>query len=230
MDDMQARLHVGSRVEGNFGGEGSWYPGTVQRLHSQNGTVDIVYDDGDSEQAVKLSHVRIPAGGSGKDKNPISAVSDGVAAQRAATEPATDDDYGDDGFDDDERKDGNRDEPAAAISASVDALGTRGDDSGGAAAKETSVPAVPLPPRFLKRTGGGGGRGKDGRLSFLPSTPRPMPRLPRGSALAAGRTSLLKLCQRDTSGGELRAALRDMVEGTSGGRVTEGASSLLFVA
>jgi hypothetical protein len=70
-------FQVGSRVEGNFGGLGDWYPGVIQLVHQSppeadhvnvdaagtgavvGATVDVAYDDGDSENAVPLERLRL---------------------------------------------------------------------------------------------------------------------------------------------------------------------------
>ena len=48
---------MGARVEGDYGGEGEWYPGTISRVND-DGTYDVAYDDGDHEEAVPRDRVR----------------------------------------------------------------------------------------------------------------------------------------------------------------------------
>jgi len=55
---------LGDKVEGNFANQGSWFPGVVSRVNA-NSTVDITYDDGDTENDVALSLVRKPLVASG---------------------------------------------------------------------------------------------------------------------------------------------------------------------
>ena len=54
---IQAAFTVLQKVEGNYGGEGKWYPGSIAKVNS-NGTFDIGYDDGDSEQNVPADRIR----------------------------------------------------------------------------------------------------------------------------------------------------------------------------
>ena len=50
---------VGEQIEGNFGGQGSWFPGKISFANG-DGTYDIVYDDGDAEKGVPASLIRNP--------------------------------------------------------------------------------------------------------------------------------------------------------------------------
>ncbi len=50
-------LFVGSKVEGNYKGKGRWYTGQITVVRN-DGTFDIVYDDGESEQNVSKDMVR----------------------------------------------------------------------------------------------------------------------------------------------------------------------------
>ena len=50
-------LREGDRVEGNYRGHSYWYPGVISCVHD-DGTVDIDYDDGESERRVPHSLVR----------------------------------------------------------------------------------------------------------------------------------------------------------------------------
>eukprot|EP01045_Picozoa_sp_COSAG04_P018132 COSAG04_NODE_1656_length_6039_cov_1361.503095_3_plen_983_part_00 len=49
---------VGDIVEANYRGRGRYYTGTVSAVDAEAGTYRIKYDDGDSEDGVKASHVR----------------------------------------------------------------------------------------------------------------------------------------------------------------------------
>ena len=46
------RLEEGARVEANYRGKGKYFPGKIRRA-CEDGTFDIVYDDGDSEAGLK---------------------------------------------------------------------------------------------------------------------------------------------------------------------------------
>lgn len=48
----------GSRVEANFQGEGEWYPGVVVKVR-KDGTFNVLYDDGDSENKVTGENIRL---------------------------------------------------------------------------------------------------------------------------------------------------------------------------
>ena len=52
-----SRLRHGQPIEANFEGEGVWYAGTVQQLHSADGTVTVAYHDGDVRRE-SYDHVR----------------------------------------------------------------------------------------------------------------------------------------------------------------------------
>jgi hypothetical protein len=51
------RLQRGDLVEGRFGGGREWFSGQVERVNG-DGTVDLLYDDGDREAAVPVARVR----------------------------------------------------------------------------------------------------------------------------------------------------------------------------
>jgi hypothetical protein len=55
------QLHVGMAVEAKFRGEDTWFSGKVDRVNN-DGTYDIVYEDGDSEDFVEREHIRAQAG------------------------------------------------------------------------------------------------------------------------------------------------------------------------
>lgn len=54
------RFKRGQRVEARFKGKSKYYPGRIL-LVNRDGTYDIAYDDGDEEQAVMASFIRLPA-------------------------------------------------------------------------------------------------------------------------------------------------------------------------
>ena len=65
---------MGQAVEGNFGGDGDWFPGKIDAVNG-DGTHVVLYDDGDSEAAVMAENLRAVGGGGGG-----SAVADSVDA------------------------------------------------------------------------------------------------------------------------------------------------------
>ncbi|KAL3665477.1 hypothetical protein V7S43_009512 [Phytophthora oleae] len=56
-DDFEPEFTRGDRVEARFGGQSSFYPGTIERVHP-NGSCDISYDDGDEEERVAPNLIR----------------------------------------------------------------------------------------------------------------------------------------------------------------------------
>ena len=52
------RIEEGSKVEANYRGKGKWYPGRVKQIRS-DGSMDINYDDGESETRVEPDLVRL---------------------------------------------------------------------------------------------------------------------------------------------------------------------------
>ena len=52
------RFNVGAAVSVDFEGNGTYFPGKNLRCNSNDGTYDIVYDDGDSEKHVHPVLVR----------------------------------------------------------------------------------------------------------------------------------------------------------------------------
>ena len=55
-------LAVGSRVESNYEGKGVFYPGIVSRCNADDETLDISFDDGDTEVRVPPTDLRLPSG------------------------------------------------------------------------------------------------------------------------------------------------------------------------
>ena len=49
---------VGARVEGDFAGWGTWYPGNISAVNAAEGTVSVAYDDGDTEEGLSLCRTR----------------------------------------------------------------------------------------------------------------------------------------------------------------------------
>jgi len=64
-------------VEGNFNGEGSWYPGIIDGVRD-DGTYDILYDDGDVETNVKEHLIRgraaVAGTREGEEERPVVGV------------------------------------------------------------------------------------------------------------------------------------------------------------
>ncbi|GMF18229.1 unnamed protein product [Phytophthora lilii] len=56
-DDFEPEFSRGDRVEARFGGQASYYPGTIERVHP-NGSCDISYDDGDEVERVDPQLIR----------------------------------------------------------------------------------------------------------------------------------------------------------------------------
>ena len=46
MQTFTEHVKEGQKVEGNYQGRGKWYPGVVERVWS-NGSMDVLYDDGE---------------------------------------------------------------------------------------------------------------------------------------------------------------------------------------
>jgi hypothetical protein len=52
-------ISIGTAVEANWQGEGHWFKGTCVGVHNDAMTYDIGYDDGDYEENVEMSLVRL---------------------------------------------------------------------------------------------------------------------------------------------------------------------------
>ena len=52
------RLRQGDRIQGNFKSWGHWYPGRITAVNA-DGTFSLLYDDGDREEQVRPSHIRV---------------------------------------------------------------------------------------------------------------------------------------------------------------------------
>jgi hypothetical protein len=59
---------IGDKVEGQFQGQGSWYPGTVKYITGP-GTVHVLYEDGDEEPNAKVENVRLLGGATNTNIN-----------------------------------------------------------------------------------------------------------------------------------------------------------------
>ena len=88
---------VGAAVEVFWTGEGRWFPGTVVARSSAADTYEVCYDDGDKEDAVAASLMRMLGGGGGggtkaaaaaRGAAPVDPLDEARAAGEAAAEAA----------------------------------------------------------------------------------------------------------------------------------------------
>ena len=63
-----AAFSAGQDIEARWAGGKHWYPGKVSKVKA-DGTLDVVYDDGDKEEGVAVSMVR-PHKKEGKEQDP----------------------------------------------------------------------------------------------------------------------------------------------------------------
>jgi hypothetical protein len=82
-----AALMLGMRIEGNYDGEGDWYPGVIAKVNT-DGTFDIAYNDGDEEEGALAENVR-------------AEVEEGSEAGGAVAVADEEDDEEEDDYDDD---------------------------------------------------------------------------------------------------------------------------------
>merc|ERR1712025_200736 len=65
-EEEPKELEVGMAIEAQYGGKSKWYKGTVMKVNksrfgsSDRWTYDLKYEDGDREQRVKRSLIRVP--------------------------------------------------------------------------------------------------------------------------------------------------------------------------
>ncbi|CAM9843023.1 unnamed protein product, partial [Phaeothamnion confervicola] len=78
-----AALGVGDAIEAKFKDKGRWFKGKVKALH-RDGTIDICYDDGDTEECVAPANVR-PLGSSLGKRDDDSKRAIGGTAQAVTT-------------------------------------------------------------------------------------------------------------------------------------------------
>lgn len=57
VETVSASFSVGDKVEGNYRRKGKWFPGKIRYAH-RNGTFDVRYDDGDTEQNLEVQYLR----------------------------------------------------------------------------------------------------------------------------------------------------------------------------
>merc|ERR1712025_1022818 len=74
-EEEPEELEVGMLIEARYGGKSKWYKGTVMKVNKSSfggpsrWTYDLKYEDGDREQRVKRSLIRVPSSGKKKKKN-----------------------------------------------------------------------------------------------------------------------------------------------------------------
>merc|ERR1712032_1737307 len=74
MGEEPEELEIGMAVEAQFGGKSKWYKATVKKVNksrfggADRWTYDLKYEDGDREQRVKRSLIRVPSSGKKKKK------------------------------------------------------------------------------------------------------------------------------------------------------------------
>merc|ERR1712187_638198 len=65
-EEEPEELEVGMEIEAQYGGKSKWYKGTVMKVNksrfggADRWTYDLKYEDGDREQRVKRSLIRVP--------------------------------------------------------------------------------------------------------------------------------------------------------------------------
>jgi ectoine hydroxylase-related dioxygenase (phytanoyl-CoA dioxygenase family) len=52
-------LNAGTRVMGNFGDDGNWFPGTIEKVYTEDRTYHVQYDDGDYEEFVPRDRIQV---------------------------------------------------------------------------------------------------------------------------------------------------------------------------
>merc|ERR1712078_483267 len=74
-EDEPEELEVGMAIEAQYGGKSKCYKGTVMKVNKssfggpERWTYDLKYEDGDREQRVKRSLIRVPSSGKKKKRN-----------------------------------------------------------------------------------------------------------------------------------------------------------------
>lgn len=63
--DTSAGFTLDEPVDADYGGKGKWYPGRIAKINKDNGTYDILYDDGDRERGVPGNRIRSRNDGGG---------------------------------------------------------------------------------------------------------------------------------------------------------------------
>merc|ERR1711988_7328 len=74
-EEEPEELEVGMAIEARYGGKAKWYKGTVMKVNKssfggpERWTYNLKYEDGDREQRVKRSLIRVPSSGKKKKKS-----------------------------------------------------------------------------------------------------------------------------------------------------------------
>merc|ERR1711943_132826 len=74
-EEEPEELEVGMAIEARYGGKSKWYKGTVMKVNKtsfggpERWTYNLKYEDGDREQRVKRSLIRVPSSGKKKKKD-----------------------------------------------------------------------------------------------------------------------------------------------------------------
>lgn len=82
--ELTKPLPVGAKVEASYrateqyDGNESWYPGVVVRVHKEDNTYDVEYDDGDYEDGVQAQHIKF-----------VEKTADEIAAEQERDEEQT---------------------------------------------------------------------------------------------------------------------------------------------
>ena len=94
-EEEPEELEVGMAIEAQYGGKSKWYKGTVMKVHkSKYGgpdrwTYDLKYEDGDREQRVKRSLIRVLSRDKKKKKDKGKSRVTGVVLQYFNKETVT---------------------------------------------------------------------------------------------------------------------------------------------
>merc|ERR1712025_1424543 len=93
-EEEPEELEVGMAIEARYGGKSKWYKGTVMKVNKtsfggpERWTYNLKYEDGDREQRVKRSLIRVPSSGKRKKKDKgKSRMSDSEMEEEEEEEP-----------------------------------------------------------------------------------------------------------------------------------------------
>lgn len=84
--EVPLEFHVGSHVECRYDGGDMWYDGKITAKHP-DGTYNVLYDDGDTEDFVPLMHLRPNEDAESSDDGEANAASASAGAGSAAGVP-----------------------------------------------------------------------------------------------------------------------------------------------
>ncbi|RLN90771.1 hypothetical protein BBJ28_00021007 [Nothophytophthora sp. Chile5] len=100
-DEFEPEFTRGDRVEARFGGQTTYFPGTIERVYP-NGSCDITYDDGDEEERVASRLIRALPRSAPEARKTTSTPAAKTKATAASRKPAgNDSDYEEDLFESD---------------------------------------------------------------------------------------------------------------------------------